>query len=96
MAAVRVTSRERISDCVACGKDIEGDYTVEVLPTGLRHDGEDHKKAHLLGNIIGVKVDHDCTPGVKRGPGRPRGSTTKPKVVDVSEQTRAALDEPAS
>lgn len=84
MAAVgelRTNVQQPLMTCPACDNPIVAEAMVEFSPA----DEIAAKQVQLNGVVTGIRVDHNCLPGAKRGPGRPRGSVAKPKPVDAPE-----------
>jgi hypothetical protein len=89
---VRATVRQTFATCPGCAKEIEAEVVLEFEPS-LPNSGIG-KTMELTGNVVGIKFEHDCIPGVKRGRGRPPGSGNRSKDVGgpapQQDQDRAA------
>lgn len=99
----KITTTDRLTECVACGQDIMADFIVELRPGSLTFvevDNDLHQVA-LQGKVTAVRVNHDCAPKqqVKRvrnrrpspteatGP-KPVGEKVSPGSIDPEEHRR--------
>lgn len=71
--------------CPACGKEIEGEAVISFDGDQSVLSGT-HKTINLNGQVVGIKLQHDCAPNPSRNRGRPPGTKNKPKVSEVALQ----------
>lgn len=61
----RTSVTKKFTTCPACCNEITATFTLE-LQLGSLDDVADDSTVKLTGKIIGARIEHDCTPQVKR------------------------------
>lgn len=81
-----ITITKPLMTCPACEKEIEAE-TVISFDGDQTLLGGTHKTINLNGQVVGIKMQHDCTPKPSRGRGRPPGTKNKPKPEPLHAHT---------
>lgn len=79
-----ITITKPLLTCPACEKDIDAE-TVISFNGAQAIPGVSDKTVNLNGRVVGIKLQHDCTPKTTRGRGRPPGAKNKPKPESTPE-----------
>jgi len=74
-----ITITKPLLTCPACEKDIDAETVISFDGGNDLMAGVSAKTVNLNGRVVGIKLQHDCTPKTTRGRGRPPGAKNKPK-----------------
>src|SRR5213075_1357791 len=72
--------------CPACEKEISAEAVIS-FDSDQAIPGVSAKTVNLNGQVVGIKMQHDCTPKPTRGRGRPPGTKNKPKTEAPAEDS---------